>query len=304
MPGGRLTHDERVAIAAGLSDGHGYAEIARGLGRPTSTVTREVSRNGGARGYTADRAHRATARRARRRQPATVRADRPDDAEARQAFVEEFADLLAAAGIPRMVARVLSSLYTSDTGALTAADLVERLRVSPASVSKAVGYLAALDLLRRERLGRRERYVVDDDVWLRAWAGNAKVHLLWADAAARGAVLFGADTPTGARLGEMGGFFGRLADDMSGGPDDAAVGDVRTVTAALVQVGGPLTRAALATGLAWPADRVEAALHDAVRRADLTGPVLVRRIRGARYVATPRLTAAQRDALTAVAQSA
>ncbi|MEV4534196.1 helix-turn-helix domain-containing protein [Asanoa sp. NPDC049518] len=305
MPGGRLTHDERVAIAAGLAEGEGYAEIARGLGRPTSTVTREVARNGGPRGYAADRAHRATTGRARRQQPplgsgepATV-----DNAEERRAFVEEFAAILAAAGIPRMVARVLSCLYTTDAGALTAGELVDRLRVSPASVSKAVGYLTALDLVRRERTGRRERYVVDDDVWLRSWETSARAHLVWADAAARGAAVFGPRSPAGVRLAEMAGFFGRLGDDMSGGPSDAAVADVVTVTAALVHAGVALTPATLSAALDWPGTRVDTALHDAVRRADLTGPVVIRRERDSGYRAIPRLTRTQRTALTALVPS-
>lgn len=47
MPGGRLTQQERQQIALGLGDGLAYAEIARRLDRPTSTITREVMRNGG-----------------------------------------------------------------------------------------------------------------------------------------------------------------------------------------------------------------------------------------------------------------
>ncbi|MBO1416423.1 helix-turn-helix domain-containing protein, partial [Streptomyces sp. FH025] len=47
MPGGRLTQQDRRRIATGLAEGLGYGEIARGLGRPTSTVTREIARNGG-----------------------------------------------------------------------------------------------------------------------------------------------------------------------------------------------------------------------------------------------------------------
>ena len=39
MPGGRLTQQERQQIASGLADGLAYAEIARGLDRPTSTIT-------------------------------------------------------------------------------------------------------------------------------------------------------------------------------------------------------------------------------------------------------------------------
>ncbi|MGS2586459.1 helix-turn-helix domain-containing protein [Streptomyces hebeiensis] len=43
MPGGRLTQQDRRRIAAGLADGLPYAEIARRLDRPTSTISRERS---------------------------------------------------------------------------------------------------------------------------------------------------------------------------------------------------------------------------------------------------------------------
>ena len=62
--GGRLTQQERQQIALGLADSLHYAEIARRLDRPTSTITREVMRNGGPTAYRADLAHRATERRA------------------------------------------------------------------------------------------------------------------------------------------------------------------------------------------------------------------------------------------------
>lgn len=73
MPGGRLTQQERQQIALGLADGLAYAEIARRLERPTSTITREVMRNGGPTAYRADLAHRATERRAHRRRQAAPR---------------------------------------------------------------------------------------------------------------------------------------------------------------------------------------------------------------------------------------
>ncbi|MFD0363522.1 helix-turn-helix domain-containing protein [Nocardia sp. GCM10030253] len=69
MPGGRLTKQDRQQIASGLAQQLGYAEIARRLDRPTSTVSREVTRNGGPGRYQPDRAHLATERRARRRTP-------------------------------------------------------------------------------------------------------------------------------------------------------------------------------------------------------------------------------------------
>lgn len=88
MPGGRLTQPERQQIALGLADGLAYAEIARRLDRPTSTVTREVMRNGGPAAYRADLAHRATERRAHRRRQAAprgrMRPSRPTDATPRR----------------------------------------------------------------------------------------------------------------------------------------------------------------------------------------------------------------------------
>ena len=53
MPGGRLTQQERQQIAHGLAADLAYAEIARRLERPTSTITREVMRNGGPAAYRA-----------------------------------------------------------------------------------------------------------------------------------------------------------------------------------------------------------------------------------------------------------
>src|SRR5688500_2987594 len=71
---GRLTQQERQRIAAGLDAGLSYAEIARRLGRPTSTISREIGRNGGPGAYRPQQAHRATARRARRGTPTPPRA--------------------------------------------------------------------------------------------------------------------------------------------------------------------------------------------------------------------------------------
>src|SRR6478609_8752078 len=73
VPGGRLTQQERQQIALGLADSLAYAEIARRLDRPTSTITREVMRNGGPTAYRADLAHRATERRAHQRRQAAPR---------------------------------------------------------------------------------------------------------------------------------------------------------------------------------------------------------------------------------------
>jgi DNA-binding transcriptional ArsR family regulator len=270
MPGGRLTHEDRRQIAAWLADGLGYAEIARRLGRPTSTVSREVARNGTPGDYLADHAQQAAGRRARRRKAA--RAAEPADGarpdEAARGFVEEFAALLALTGLPRMTARVFVCLLTADSGSRTAAELVRLLKVSPASVSKSIGYLETMELVVRgpDPGGRRERYAIVDDVWLRAWRADAGAHAEVAKAAQRGTEIFGAGTPAGTRLREMGRFFAWLSGQLSDSGIAGATGhDALTVLSALVHATRPPTVDELGTALAWPRDRVTDAL-DAIDR--------------------------------------
>ncbi|WNV89862.1 helix-turn-helix domain-containing protein [Umezawaea sp. Da 62-37] len=298
MPGGRLTDEDRGTVAAGLAEGLGYAEIARGLGRPTSTISREVARNGGPAGYRAEYARAATSHRAKRRRPV------PDPVQgtsgAVRDFVERFAGLMVRTGLPRMSARVFASLITTDSGALTAVELVRGLGVSPASVSKAVGYLEGLELVRRDSSGRRERYFIDDDVWLHTWLTSARTNAMWAEASEQGARVVGPGTPAGARLDSMRGFFAQLGDDMSGGPSAAAANDALTVVAALVHAGGVRSVGELAGGLGWEAERVVRALGDADLHPGLADPVAVRRVGSDGYAvgaAAGRLSAAQREAL-------
>ncbi|CCH32139.1 hypothetical protein BN6_48670 [Saccharothrix espanaensis DSM 44229] len=207
VPGGRLTQQERRQIALGLADGLAYAEIARGLDRPTSTVTREVLRNGGPAGYRADLAHRATERRAHRRGPTAPKgAQAPPpahgrDAEAVREYEESFTTLLMQSGLPKMPARVLTCLYTTDAGSLTAAELVARLQVSPASISKSMAYLESQGLVRRERDDRRrERYLVDDDVWYQSMIAAARSNAQLAESARQGVGILGPGTPAATRL--------------------------------------------------------------------------------------------------------
>ncbi|MFK0258192.1 MarR family transcriptional regulator [Streptomyces sp. NPDC090445] len=218
MPGGRLTHQDRHAIAEGLSEGLTYTEIAGRLDRPISTVTREVARNGGPDGYRADAAHRATQGRARRRKPdgtpdpsapASATAPHGRDPEAVRQLEEQFTAMMVGTGLPRMTARVLTCLYVTDDGSLTAAELAQRLRVSPASVSKAVGELEQQELIRRERdpRRRRDRYVIDSDAWFRGWMASARQNTMLADFTRQGARLLGATTPAGTRLQDIGDFF-------------------------------------------------------------------------------------------------
>jgi DNA-binding transcriptional ArsR family regulator len=207
MPGGRLTQQERQQIALGLSDGLAYAEIARRLERPTSTITREVMRNGGPAGYRAELAHHATERRAHRRRPATPRgpglpaqADGRDPDAVRE-YEEAFTTLLMQQGVPKMMSRVLTCLYTSDAGSLTAAELVARLQVSPASISKAVTFLESQGLIRRERdERRRERYLADDDVFYQGMIAAARSNAQLSEIARQGVTLLGPDSPAAVRL--------------------------------------------------------------------------------------------------------
>ncbi|GAA3182058.1 GbsR/MarR family transcriptional regulator [Nonomuraea roseoviolacea] len=209
MPGGRLTTEDRQHIAAGLAEGLGYAEIGRRLGRPASTIMREVTRNGGPDGYGADQAQEATRHRARRQKQAQPPAPPvPDDGHGRDPqavrdFTESFTALLVQQGLPRMEARVLACLYITDSGALTAADLVQRLQVSPASISHAVAFLEQQGMLRRERVpgARRERYVADDEIWLRSIVAALQMNEALAAASQRGAEILGVATPAGARFG-------------------------------------------------------------------------------------------------------
>jgi DNA-binding transcriptional ArsR family regulator len=208
MPGSRLTGQDRQHIAAGLSEGLGYTEIGKRLGRPASTIMREVIRNGGPDEYEADRAQEATRHRAhRRKQNRPLAPLVPDPAHGRdpqaiEHFAESFAALLVQQGMPQMMARVLTCLFITDSGSLTAADLVQRLRVSPASVSHAVTYLENQGLLRRERTPgvRRERYVIDDELWIRSLLSSLQMNEALRAASERGAEILGTTTPAGARL--------------------------------------------------------------------------------------------------------
>jgi predicted transcriptional regulator len=206
MPGGRLTQQDRQQIALGLADGLAYAEIARRIDRPTSTITREVMRNGGPTAYRADLAHRATERRTHRRAQATPRGQQPPqphgrDAEAVREYEETLTTVFMASGLPKMMSRVLGCLYTTDAGNLTASELVQRLQVSPATISKAITFLESQDLVRRQRdQRRRERYAVDDELWYQAMIRSARSNAQLVETARQGAAILGPGTPAAARL--------------------------------------------------------------------------------------------------------
>ena len=228
VPGGRLTAQERRDIVAGLRQGLTYAEIARRLERPTSTVTREIARNGGVAGYSAERAERATRTRSARRRERSVdhaghHPDRLDtsgvsdrDPTAVRTLLETFTEVLIRTGLARMPALVLACLYLTDDGSLTAAELVERLGVSPASISKAITLLEAQELVRRQPDAhrRRDRYVIGDDLWYRSWLASARMNAAVAESARHAAGVLGPVTTAGTRFEAMAAFLQHVGDDM------------------------------------------------------------------------------------------
>ncbi|MDF5758120.1 helix-turn-helix domain-containing protein [Spongiactinospora sp. TRM90649] len=214
MSAGRLTLQDRRRIATGLAEGRSYAEIARRLDRPTSTISREVGRNGGPGGYRPERAHQATARRARR---GTLAGSPVAEPRGHETFEMEGSavEMAVGMGLPKMMARVLIGLWLSEEGRLTAAELSRGLKVSPASISMAVGYLAQQGLIRRERDPRRRRdiYVVDDDAWYHSTVIGSRQTLAAAELAKAAGQALGLDTPVGRRLARGGAFLERISLD-------------------------------------------------------------------------------------------
>lgn len=258
MPGGRLTQDERRRIAAGLASGLGYAQIARGLDRPTSTVTREVLRNGGFRAYQPDRAHERARARARRSRTgvassatgsgvAAGHSKRPELSTAVEGFADRFVEMMVSTGLPRMPSRVLMTLYLTEPGSLTAAELVTALQVSPASISKAMRYLEMIGLMQRsvEPGTRRERYMLGDDLWDKSWESSRRANADWAQGAAAGAALFPEGSKVRARFQHAARFFEHLGQGMAAKTGTLISPDVVLALEALARAGHPITRAQL-----------------------------------------------------------
>jgi hypothetical protein len=170
-------------------------------------------------------------------------------------------------------------------------------------VSKSISYLEAMELVARQPDPgrRRDRYLIADDVWLRAWQADTGAHDKIATATQRGIEIFGADTITGTRLSKMGQFFARLSEQMNGSTlANATVYDALTVLAALVHAGQPLTLDTLATALDWPRDRTTDALDTIQRQPAIADPLALQTINPETYTVTARpdrLSPAQRQAL-------
>jgi DNA-binding transcriptional regulator GbsR (MarR family) len=133
-------------------------------------------------------------------------------------FVEHFALLLTEAGLPRMPARVFACVLAEDRGQLTAAELADRLGVSPAAISGAVRYLTQVGMLVRGREpdARVDHFRLHDDVWAEMYTNRLAVLSRWEDALAEGVEVLGKDSPAGRRLDESREFFEFLQGEVEG----------------------------------------------------------------------------------------
>ena len=103
---GRLSLAEREEISRGLAAGLSLRAIAGGLGRATSTVSREVAGHGGRRGYRAAKADQLAWARARRRKVCKL-ATRP-------VLRDIVAEKLSAQWSPEQIAGWLKATYPND----------------------------------------------------------------------------------------------------------------------------------------------------------------------------------------------
>jgi hypothetical protein len=146
-----------------------------------------------------------------------------DGAEVAQAaevarFRERYAAVLAETGWPRMPARVFAALSVVDSGRLTAAEIADVLRASPAAVSGAVRYLITLGLIGREREpgSRRDHFRTSASAWTEVLASRDRTLGRIEAAMREGVRAVGPDTPAGRRFTDMIEFFTFLRAEVSG----------------------------------------------------------------------------------------
>nr|WP_234384887.1 MarR family transcriptional regulator [Streptomyces sp. MMG1121] len=116
----------------------------------------------------------------------------------------------------------MACLCLTDAGSITASELVRRLQVSPASISKAVAFLDEQGMIRRERdERRRERYVVDDDVWYESMMASARGTAHVAETARQGVGILVPGTPAAARLENIARFLDFVSESISRAAEQA-----------------------------------------------------------------------------------
>jgi DNA-binding transcriptional regulator GbsR (MarR family) len=138
------------------------------------------------------------------------------DPAAVERFAERFTQVMVDAGMPRIASRIFTALLATDSVRLTAAELAERLKASPAAISGGVRYLTQVGLVHRGREpgSRRDHYSVDDDVWFQTITQRDNLMDRWSASLRDGAAALGEDTPAGSRLARSVEFFEFLREDL------------------------------------------------------------------------------------------
>ncbi len=99
-----------------------------------------------------------------RHQPSS---SRPETHASVMAFVERFAGVAEAAGVPRMTGRVMGYLMVLEDEMISSADLAAAVGASAGSISVATRYLVNMGFIRRVLVpgDRRHYFVAADDMW-------------------------------------------------------------------------------------------------------------------------------------------
>ncbi|HEY9358570.1 MAG TPA: MarR family transcriptional regulator [Arthrobacter sp.] len=138
------------------------------------------------------------------------------------AAAEKAAAAFAAAGFPKMPARALMALVSSEDGSLTAAGLADRLGVSAAAVSGAVRYLQTVGFVHRvsQPGSRRDLYALYDDEWYVVSMRKSPIYQSLAALTDATAEALPEGSAARSRVTEMGRFYRFLAARMPALLDD------------------------------------------------------------------------------------
>ncbi|MGH3302954.1 MAG: GbsR/MarR family transcriptional regulator [Streptosporangiaceae bacterium] len=151
--------------------------------------------------------------------PASQRSDTGDrDPAAVRSFIEGFTAQLTQAGFPRTPARIFVALLTSDASTLTAAQLGDLLRTSPASVSSGVRYLLQVGLVAAEGEpgSRRQHYRMSTRVWEDIVQLRDRQFVRWAGELRHGVDVLGPASPAGARMAQTVRYFEFISQEKAG----------------------------------------------------------------------------------------
>jgi IS30 family transposase len=113
-----LSLEEREVISRGLAAGQAMRGIAQSLGRRPSTITREVSRNGGRRAYRAAQAERCAWERARRPKPCLLAGN--------ERLREVVAEKLSRDWSPKQISQWLERAFPCDHNLRVSAETIYR----------------------------------------------------------------------------------------------------------------------------------------------------------------------------------